>query len=252
MIDERQINMEIQRAEELYVIMSGATKLPYVECNEDTYDDEVFVFLHAENATKEAERLTQSGALVQVVKIEQKQALGFFSSLYSMGANCVRMEKGSEDEIPVQLEHIVLRTEADKLPEGKVRFENPAFHLTALYFLQKVRTGKPVEKTQEIEELHEEMMIHFWEGKVIMAMQEDQKAMMLLKNKAGNTYQPIFTDNDEFKKFCVFNQGAKFNMVVVNAKDLPKVMAKDAEGVVVNPFGINLPLEIEHAEKESE
>lgn len=248
MRDERQVSMEIQRAKELYVIMSGSTKLPYVECNEETFDDEVFVFLHAENATKEAEQLTKSGALVQVVKIEQKQALGFFSSLYSMGANCVRMEKGSADEIPVQLERIVLRTEPDKLPEGKVRFENPAFHLTALYFLQKVRIGKPVEKTEEIDELHEEMMIHFWEGKVIMALQEDQNAVMLLKNQAGHTYQPIFTDNDEFKKFCALNQGTKFNMVVINAKDLPKVMAKDAEGVVVNPFGINLPLEIEREE----
>lgn len=248
MRSEREVSMEIQRAKELFVIMSGCTKLPYVECHEETYDDEVFVFLHAEYATTEAERLKKDGVNVQVVKLEQKQALGFFSSLYSIGVNCVRMDKGSKEELPIPLEKIVLRTEADKLPEGKVRFENPAFHLTALYFLQKVRTGKPVEKTQEIDELHEEMMIHFWEGKVILAMQEDQKAVMLLKNQKGNTYQPIFTDNEEFKKFCAFNQGAKFNMVVINAKDLPKVIAKDAEGVIVNPFGINLPLPIEREE----
>ena len=35
---------------ELYVIMSGATKLPFVVCNPETFDDEILLYHREEDA----------------------------------------------------------------------------------------------------------------------------------------------------------------------------------------------------------
>lgn len=242
---------KIQGAKAFYVLMSVRTRLPYVVCDEETCDDEVFVYFEEKEVVKRAGELLKKEIPTQPVKIEQKNGLAFFSSLYAMGVNAVRFDQGCTGEIVLPLNKIVLRPDADKLPEGQQRFENPAFHLTAMYFLQETRTGAPVELTEDLAELQEEMMIHFWEGKILLAAQEDQKSLLLLKNKDGHTFQPIFTDVNEFKKFATMNKQPKLNMVVVNAKDLPKVMAKDAERVVVNPFGLNLQLDIDREEVEA-
>lgn len=242
---------KIQNAQALYVLMSVRTRLPYVVCDDETCDDEVFVYFEEKEIVNRASELLKKGVPTQPIKIEQKNGLAFFSSLYAMGVNAVRFDQGCVSETMLPLDKIVRRPDADKLPEGQQRFENPAFHLTAMYFLQETRTGEPVELTEDLAELQEEMMIHFWEGKILLATQEDQKSILLMKNKEGRTFQPIFTDVNEFKKFATINKQPKLNMVVINAKDLPKVMAKDAERVVVNPFGLNLQLDIAREEVEA-
>ena len=40
----------LQQAEAIYVIMSGFTKMPYVACDEETFDDKVFVYFEEEPA----------------------------------------------------------------------------------------------------------------------------------------------------------------------------------------------------------
>ena len=44
---------------ELYVVMSGATRLPFVFCDEETYDDEVFLYYRAEDAQAKAKELQE-------------------------------------------------------------------------------------------------------------------------------------------------------------------------------------------------
>ena len=42
---------------EIYVIMSGATRLPFVSCDEETFDDEVFLNYRVVYATGKAKEL---------------------------------------------------------------------------------------------------------------------------------------------------------------------------------------------------
>ena len=42
---------------ELYVIMSGATRLPFVFCDEETFDDEIFLYYRADDAKEKAKEL---------------------------------------------------------------------------------------------------------------------------------------------------------------------------------------------------
>lgn len=234
----------IPRAKELYVIMSKCTKLPFVNCNEDTCDDEVFVFLNEEAGKEEVTALAMKDELVDLIAVSKERVLGFFSSLFPLGINAIHVDKGRETEVVLQLTELVRRPEESKLPAEKIRVENPSFQLTALYFMQKTRSGKIKQNDPEEKELREEMMVHFWEGKCILITQEDKNILPLLKGKDGKSYQPVFTDIHEFQKFFAVFKEQKFKMVVIDAKRIPEVQAKEANGIAVNPGGVNLKLDI--------
>ena len=178
-----------------------------------------------------------------MVKIEKKNFLPFYSGLYPMGVNCLVVNKGTDSEIAIQLEDLVRRPENQKLPEGTVRIENREFHLTALYFMQELRRKPHNELTEMLKELQEELLAHYSEGTFILAIRED-KGIAIMKQKDGKTLLPIFTDVQEFQKFQMMNQNAKFGTAMVKPEKILGFLPKDAAGVLVNPIGVNLPLKV--------
>ena len=236
-------------SKEIYCIMSAATKMQYVQCDPETYDDEILVFLKEDEAKEKAAALLKEGNPVHIAKIPLKNLLGFYSSLYVIGVNSIRVKVQYEPEMVIQLHELVTRPTEDKLSNGQKRIENPAFHLTALYFMQIMRSAKAKERQEEAKELSEELAAHFAKGTFVMAVEEDNK-IPLLKQKDGNlkdvAFQPIFTDIPEFMKF---NMNRKLKPIVVEMNKIPEVMAKEAKGVVVNPMGVNLIMQVQKKEK---
>jgi len=232
-------------SKEIYCIMSAATKMQYVQCDPETYDDEILVFLKEDEAKEKATELLKEGNPVHIAKIAQKNLLGFYSSLYVIGVNSIRVKMQYEPEMVIQLDELIKRPADDKLPNGQKRIENPEFHLTALYFMQIMRSAKAKERQEEAKELSEELAAHFAKGTFIVAVQEDNK-IPLLKQKDGNlkdvAFQPIFTDIPEFMKF---NMNKKLKPLVVEMKKISDVMAKEAKGVVVNPMGVNVIMQVQ-------
>ena len=233
-------------SKEIYCIMSAATKMQYIQCDPETYDDEILVFLKEDEAKEKATQLLKEGNPVHIAKIPQKNLLGFYSSLYVIGVNSIRVKVQYEPEMVIQLHELVTRPTEDKLPNGQKRIENPAFHLTALYFMQIMRSAKAKERQEEAKELSEELAAHFAKGTFIMAVQEDNKIPLLKQRTADGkesvAFQPIFTDMPEFMKF---NMTKKLKPMEVEMKKLPEVMAKEAKGVVVNAMGVNLIMQVE-------
>lgn len=237
-------------SKEIYCIMSTATKMQYVQCDPETYDDEILVFLKEDEAKEKAKELLKEGIPVHIAKIPQKNLLGFYSSLYVIGVNSIRVKMQYEPETVIQLDELIKRPADNELPEGQKRIENPAFHLTALYFMQIMRSAKAKERQEEARELSEELAAHFAKGTFIMAVQEDNK-IPLLRQKISDeakgaeensaAFQPIFTDMPEFMKF---NMAKKFKSIVVDMKKIPELMAKEAKGVVVNAMGVNLIMQV--------
>ncbi len=88
--------------------------------------------------TKRRELLDQK-YLTAVAKLEDKQLLAFYTSLYTLGVNCLAVNHGTDTQISVQLSDLVVRKDPADLPEGKKLIENPALHLTAIYFMQEMR-----------------------------------------------------------------------------------------------------------------
>ena len=57
--------------------MSGATRLPFVFCDEETFDDEIFLYYRADDAKEKAKELQGKRYASAVVKLEDKQLLAF-------------------------------------------------------------------------------------------------------------------------------------------------------------------------------
>ena len=131
---------------------------------------------------------------------------------------------------------------------GEEPIENPELQITAMYFMQKVRSQKELKLTDETKELQEELMAHYQRGRYITAISEDKK-MPILNKDDGQVLMPIFTDVQEFLKFQNENRDMKYTMGVVEAARIPEAMGPEVTGVVVNPFGIDLQLNVSRPQK---
>ena len=230
---------------ELYVIMSGATRLPFVFCDEETFDDEIFLYYRADDAKEKAKELQGKRYASAVVKLEDKQLLAFYTSLYTMGVNCLAVNSGTDTEISIQLSDLVIRRKPEELPEGKRPVENPALHLTAIYFMQEMRRQAEPQPTEELNKLQEELLAQYGKGTFVAAVREDGQ-VPILKQKDGSIYQPLFTDMLEFQKFA---RGEKMKMAVIPAAKIPEILVGEAKGVVINPFGVNVQLQVAKRKK---
>lgn len=230
---------------ELYVIMSAATKMPFVFCDEDTYDDQVFLYYRLEDAKNKIKELEERKYKTGVAKLGEKILLGFYTSLYTMGVNCLAVNEGTDTAISVQLADLVVRKNPEQMEEGKKLLENPELHLTALYFMQELRRIPSPEMTDHLKELQEELLAHYQKGTFILAAEEDGQ-LPVLKQKDGSMFQPIFTDILELNKFA---KGKKMKLRVVPAGKIPQVLFPEAKGVVINPLGANVQLRVARTKK---
>ena len=246
--EKEQLLSSLRNAEEMYVFMSLCTKMPYVLCDEETFDDEVLLYYTEEDAQREGKKLIEQRIPIQIAKIEKKQLLGFFSSLYPMGVNGLLINNNMESEARLQLGELVIRPNTEDLPDGKVWVENPQLHLTALYFMQEMRRQEKPELTEELKGLQEEILVNYGRGRFIVAVHKEN-GMPMLKQKNGDAYQPIFTDILEFRKF---NKEDQFKTMAIEAKNVPKMLVNEAKGVVINPYGVNLQIPIVRPEEPQE
>lgn len=243
---DNKLLMRLRTAEELYVIISRCTRVPFALCDPETYDDEVLLYWTEEDAQKGGKLLLEQKDPVQIAKLENRHLLQFYSSLFTMGINSLAVSRGLEEEVHIQLEELVNRPDVENLPEGKVWVENPQFHLTAIYFLQGLRKKAEQKVTEDLEDLQEEMLVNFQRGRFIVAVEPD-KGMPILKQKDGPALQPLFTDAGEFQKF---NRENKYRSAVIEYAKIPDMLSAEVGGVLINPGGINLPLNVARKKKD--
>lgn len=236
----------LRKADAIYMILSLCTRMPYVVCDAETYDDEILLYFEEDDAKKAAERFLKEKEPVRTVKVEKKDLLAFFVSLIPLGVNCLLINKDTPTQVSIQLDEIIRRKEPE---DGKVLVENPQLHLTALYFMQKVRKEQKAGLDEEMRELHEEMMVHYQRGKYIIPVKENA-GTLVMKQKNGQVFQPVFTDIQEYKKFLGMNKEDEIKSAVLPADKITEILAPEAAGVVVNPFGVNLQLQIRRGKQE--
>ncbi len=257
--EHMQIVQMLQKEEHIYVILSDSTRLPFVVCNPETFDDEILLFEQKNAAEKEMQVLTEEGYPVRVGEISKDQRLPFLSGLFAIGVNAVLLNKGTKNVRLEELEDILQRPElprfteeiGEKLRKGEEQrfvIENPEFHLTAIYFTQKVRSKNAQKYAEETAQLQEEMMAHYRRGFYICARTKEGY-VPILKGKNGTTLQPVFTDMQEFAKFQHMHPETKLKTSVVPEREFVRILAKEASAVVINPFGISLVLQISRKEK---
>lgn len=232
----------LRTAKELYVMVSLCTKLPFVHCNPDTYDDEVLLFTDPEVAKTSCAALLEQKNPMQLAKLENEQFRFFYTSLYTMGVNALAVNWNSEEEAHFQLNKLINRPDMSKLPQDSVVVENPALILTSMYLLQEMRRQPVPEMDQHLKDLNEEMLADFQRGTYIVTTGNNNQLPLIKQQNSEDAYFPVFSDALEFAKF---NRENKFQPKAVKFEALAGILAPlKAVGVALNPMSLNLQLKI--------
>lgn len=250
------LTAKIHSLNEFFVLFSTATKSPFISCNKETFDDEIFVYANADDARARAQALGELGYPLAVIKIVKAQSANFLTSLYFYGINVVDFYTG-EERNPIPIEHLCTRPDLEALKNDKVPKANPDVQLTAGYFIQEVRRrieNKTKDDLVRLKEMEEEMAVNLFRSRFIVAIDttnETQKfditdktrkyKLVTVTAKNGEMYMPCFSDLSEFRKFSAANRKGKFQLLPIPFNKL-KDFCKSANGVVINPSGFNLLL----------
>ncbi len=246
---------KLQKMEQFYLLINAGTHNPFVVCDKENFNDQVWIF-EVEDDMKEAAKpymIEQKHKLIPA-KIENKGYLPFFTSLFTLGVNAVVFVE-KEQTTEFELTEIVKRPILEKIPEDKRPLENPALQITGTYFMQELRREVPMEEKENIKELEEEMAANLVKSKFMIAVEkpqegkteEEQKKEALkvfyLKSKEDKFMLPIFTDTVEFSKL---NREGKYRAMVIDFKNIKKIIMPEALGMVINPYGFNLVVQLQH------
>lgn len=87
---------KFQSMEIIYVTFSQITKLPYVECDPETFDDQVYMFTEEEAAKEFAKSYVEKNTPLLTVKVLRKQMPNFYiastpkASIWSSSTKAIR------------------------------------------------------------------------------------------------------------------------------------------------------------------
>lgn len=248
-IDKRLVIRNLLAADELYTAFARTTNLPYVVCDPETFNDQVYIFKKEEDVKSYVKQQAEQGVALMAIRTFNRQYLNFFGTLASIGVNTVIY--CDDGEIELEVDQIVKQPGYDALPKEQRPLMNPQLQLTAIYFLQELRKPGKIEEKQNIRELDEELSVNLARAEYLCPIEMEDKneeepedkrrfRFLLLKNKDGVMYQPLFTDFIEFQKFGQGN--AKIQPLKIPFAKLEKTLMKDAKGYMLNPQSFNLPL----------
>ena len=105
----------LREAEDIYVIYSACTNMPFVYCDPETYDDQVLIFFSEEEAMKGGQEFLKEGNPLKIFNIENKYMLPFYSSLFPAGVNGMWVGKDTEEEIKQALSAVGKNSPEDEL-----------------------------------------------------------------------------------------------------------------------------------------
>lgn len=246
-ISEQDAIKELQTRDAIFVAYSQATKLPYVICDEESFNDQVWVFATEEEIKEFGKKKLEEKVLLMGMKYEKKDYPRFYGTLYAIGVNSVVWVDG-ENKVEVDLTSIARQADFSQLEPKKQPLFNSTLQLSGIYFMQELRRPiKKEERTANMREMEEELIVNLKKSEFLVAMATDPEEpkkvnIPYLKNKEGDILQPAFTDVMEFDKFA---RGKKLRAAKVPFAKLPGLLIGQAKAFVINPMGFNLILDRE-------
>lgn len=244
--DKKFLAKSIQKKEELIVAYCAFTNMPFVVCDPETYNDQIWLFDTEAQLQEFAKPYTEKKILLRGVKYPNKAFLSFFSTLFTMGVNELAFvsENGTET---IELTELVQQPDFSKIPQEKRPILNPELQLTGMYFMQEASRPIPMEEKEQLAELEEELAANLTKARYLVPIEflEGEESDMeklknkkyrfpILKNKNGDVMQPLFTDPVELGKF---NKENKFKALTLPFDNLSKLLVGESKGFLLNPLG---------------
>ncbi len=241
---------EIQGRENIFVAYSQTTKLPYVTCGEESFNDQAWFFTEEEAIKEFGKKKIEEKVLLMGMRYEKKDFPKMYGLLFSIGVNTIMWNDGGE-QMEIDLERIVRKPDLSKVEPQKRPLINPTLQLSGIYFMQELRRPVPQEEHKNLRALEEEVIVNLRKSDFLVAMQRkgdepDKVIIPYLKNKEGKILQPVFSDVMEFEKFA---KGKKLRIAKVPFNKLPNILIEQAESLVINPMGFNLVLNRDQLKK---
>lgn len=261
MVDHRFILKKIQSLKEVIILCFQPTRMPYVECDPETFDDQVHVFGVDKEAEDFVKAYRENNHPVALMKVPQKHAPMIFSSFYSLGVNAiVYHDNGMKSRL--QLEQVVKKPKifVDQEKNDKIPLANPSLQLSIIYFMEEMYR-KVEHDRKQARELEEEMVANLVRSKFIVASKaaaegeafdpknpNQQKVINYIKDKEGQIFLPVFSDVGEFQRF--YKEKAKgMGMFVMPFHNLRKHILADTKAIFLNPAGCQLQIVPEQLDK---
>lgn len=107
-ISKEEAIKELQTREMVYVAYSQATKLPYVKCDEESYNDQAWIFSTEEQIKEFGKQLLEDKILLMGMRYAKKDYPRLYGTFYAIGINSVVWVDG-EDKIEIDLPDIANR-----------------------------------------------------------------------------------------------------------------------------------------------
>lgn len=263
--------MEVQNLSQAYALFSPLTNMPYVECEEKDYNDQVLLYESQADAEEAKAALEEKGIRVQIrelktlqvqVPVSAAQPDGPKKNMYLnqvrqhlgilpfLGVNAVGYQPAGGELKSIELTRI--------LPEGfekKVEgngFYQPNLQLTGLYLMQEARRKKEYVDMKQLQALDEEFSSNLVKSRLFLAVlppegHEKDKQLNLkeckipyLKHQSGDKYFPVFTDIWELQKYAQNNR--QLRPIQVPFQDITRFWVQDAKAYMINPLGYSLPI----------
>lgn len=262
---------KVKGLKEACVLFSPLTHMPYVECEEENYNDQIRIYERKEDAEAAVEELEERGIRVTVrelktvelqvpAKADQpdagkhsvylnqvRQQLG---TLPFIGVNAVYYRSADGEARTVELSAI-LPEDFEKKVENNTIYQ-PNLQLTGLYLMQEARRKKEYVDMKHLQELDEEFSSNLVKARLFLAVLppegKEQEAKLdlkecrlpYLKHQNGDIFFPAFTDIWEFQKYA---RGKKnIRPIQIPFRELSKFWAADARAYMINPMGFSLPM----------
>ena len=217
----------LQTRDKVYVAYAQATKLPYVTCDEETFNDQAWIFATEEEIKEFGKKCLEDKILLLGMRTE------------------------GEEKIEVELSDVAKQADMSKIEENKRPLFNPALQLSGIYFMQELRRPVKKEERKNMREMEEEVLANIVKSSFLVAMAADENDpkkvnIPYLKTKDEKILQPVFTDVMEFEKFA---KGKKMRVAKVPFAKLLDLMIEQAHAYVINPQGFNLVLDREQLKR---
>jgi hypothetical protein len=249
-IDKTFLIRSIQKKENIIVAYCAFTNMPFVVCDPETYNDQVWIFDTNEQLQEFAKPYTEKKILLKGIQYPNKAFLGFFSMLYSIGVNeLVFVSEAGQETL--ELAELVRKPDYSNRPKEQQPIQNPELQLTGLYFMQEASRPIPNEE-KDLKDLEEELAANMVKAKYIVPIEllegpesDDEKLknrkyrLPILKNKKEEVFQPAFTDPMEMAKF---NRENKFKALVMPFSSLSKAVISESKGFLLNPGGYHIAM----------
>lgn len=246
------LKANIIEVDSLLVMIEQATKLPFIEWDEEDGEDQIYVFTSQDKFKDKVKSYMDMKHKVMGASLEKDIRHKFFADLYAYGVSQV-VVCTSDSEVKLKLPQIIHKPSFDHIPEKMRPLLNPELEISVIYFMQELAREIAQEEKKNIKELEEEMARNISISKYMIAvklkeapaedwdgrLEEGKFDIVFITNQDGETYLPIFSDVVEFNKF---NLKKEFLSIIISVDQLMEFFGGNCMGAILNPSSLSFRL----------